>query len=124
MVFELLAVLVWLVNPYASLLVLPALHLWLGALLLRRPLFCRVAPGRSSASLLTLAGLVPLGLVLAYYASAFGMGPVGAAPRGRDVRRRPADSASGGCSRGASALGCFAAILLAVLLRVAEPDGR
>ncbi len=126
MVFEILAVLVWLSNPYASLLVLPALHLWLGALLLRRPLSGR-RPRPLLAVLLTLAGLLPLGLVLAYYASAFGMGPVELL---HAVVMLVAAGGLGvwGLLAWSVALGCLGAILLAVLLPVAgtgaeEPDG-
>ena len=121
MVFEVLAVLVWLSNPYASLLVLPALHLWLGALLLRRPLFARRARPLLGV-LLTLAGLIPLGLVLAYYASAFGMGPL------ELLHAVVMFVAAGGLGAWgllawSIALGCLAAILLAVLLPVPEIEG-
>jgi hypothetical protein len=120
MVFELVAVLVWLVNPYASLLLLPALHLWLGALLLRRPMFSNNAQPLLAA-LLALLGLLPLGLELAYYASAFGMGPL---ELSHAVVMFVAAGGLGvwGLLAWSVALGCFVAILLALLLPVAEPE--
>lgn len=69
-----LTVLVWLFNPYAALLLLPALHLWL---LLAQPEW-RHSQGRSHR-LRTLAlvalGLVPLALLAAFYARQFGLNP-------------------------------------------------
>ena len=63
----------WALNPYAALLVLGALHLWL-------PI---VDPGlrpRPPAALALVAlALVPLGLLIAFYARALGVGPGGIA---------------------------------------------
>lgn len=64
-------VLLWLANPYAALLVVPGLHLWLLALSpdlrLRLPL----------RALLLVLGLLPLIAVPVYYAHTFGYSPLG-----------------------------------------------
>jgi hypothetical protein len=61
---------IWLHNPFAAALLVPALHVWMWV----------VAPdarvrGTVSVALL-LASLVPVALVATYYAVAFGLGPV------------------------------------------------
>jgi hypothetical protein len=63
------AVLVWLVNPIAALLLLPALHIWL---LIVSP---ELRPRPPAALLLVLAALLPLALVIAFYADQLGLGP-------------------------------------------------
>ncbi|HTZ85570.1 MAG TPA: M28 family peptidase [Solirubrobacteraceae bacterium] len=64
-----LATLVWLIDPVAALLVLPALHVWL---LIVSP---ELRP-RPFASLgLVLVGLIPLILLLSFYADHLGLGP-------------------------------------------------
>ncbi|MGH2858022.1 MAG: M28 family peptidase [Solirubrobacteraceae bacterium] len=67
---------VWLRNPYAALLLVPALHLWPWAVNseLRLPLPARLA--------LVGVGLVPPALVVIYYAHGFGFGPLGLAWEG------------------------------------------
>jgi hypothetical protein len=64
---------VWVLNPYAGLLVLPALHLWL---LLVSP---RTRPTRAAALALVALALVPLALLIAFYARELGVGPGGIA---------------------------------------------
>jgi hypothetical protein len=64
---------VWVLNPYAALLVLPALHLWL---LLVSP---RTRPPRMAALTLVALALVPLALLIAFYARELGVGPGGIA---------------------------------------------
>ena len=64
---------VWLSNPYAALLVLGALHLWL---LLVSP---RTRPPRPAALALVALALVPLALLIAFYARELGVGPGGVA---------------------------------------------
>ena len=66
-------VVVWVLNPYAALLVLPALHLWL---LLVSP---RTRPARPAALALVALALVPLALLIAFYARELGVGPGGIA---------------------------------------------
>ncbi len=63
--------LIWLGNPFAALLVMPALHLWMWAISpgLRVPLGVR--------GLLIAAGMAPVALVVVYYANALGYGPLG-----------------------------------------------
>ena len=61
---------IWLANPYAALLLVPALHLWLWAVSpdLRVPVPARIA--------LILVGLAPPVLVVLYYAHGLGYGPM------------------------------------------------
>jgi hypothetical protein len=63
------AVLVWLVNPIAALLLLPAVHIWL---LVVSP---ELRPRPAAALVLVFAGLLPLALVIAFYADQLGLGP-------------------------------------------------
>jgi hypothetical protein len=64
---------IWISNPFAAALVVPALHLWLLAVSpdLRFRLPARLA--------LLLLGLVPVALVVVYYAATLGFGPLDAA---------------------------------------------
>jgi hypothetical protein len=64
---------VWVTNPFAALLLLPALHLWPWVIGARRRL-----PIPATA-LLLLAGLAAPALMAAYFAMTFGLGPVGVA---------------------------------------------
>jgi hypothetical protein len=64
------SLLLWVVNPYAGLLVVPAAHLWLLALLLTGP-----PPRRLRALLLGLGALPPL-CVAIYYLFALGIDPL------------------------------------------------
>jgi Peptidase family M28 len=67
------AIVVWLIDPYAALLVVGALHLWL---LLVSP---RTRPPRPAALALVAIALVPLALLIAFYARELGVGPGGIA---------------------------------------------
>ena len=67
------SLLLWVVNPYAGLLVVPAAHLWLLALLLVGP-----PPRRLRAVLLGLGTVPPL-LVAIYYLFALSIDPLGGA---------------------------------------------
>jgi hypothetical protein len=64
-----LAVAAWVANPLAALLLVPALHLWLWALVsdVRLPSAVRAT--------IAAAGAVAPVLVVAYYGAAFGLGP-------------------------------------------------
>jgi len=64
---------VWVLNPYAALLILPALHLWL---LLVSP---RTRLARPTALALVALALAPLALLIAFYARELGVGPGGIA---------------------------------------------
>lgn len=66
-------IVVWLSNPYAALLLIGALHLWL---LLVSP---RTRPPRPAALTLVLVALVPLALLIVFYARELGVGPGGVA---------------------------------------------
>ncbi len=66
----LLALVVWVLNPFAALLLVPALHLWLW---LAQP---GARSRRWSIALLLLVGIVPGVLVLFYYANAYGLSPL------------------------------------------------
>jgi hypothetical protein len=70
LVLTVACVLLWLTNPYAGLLAVPAAHLWLLALLLGGP-----PPRRLRALFLALGALAPL-LVTAYYLFALSMDPL------------------------------------------------
>jgi hypothetical protein len=62
---------VWVVNPFTALLVLPALHLWL---IVVSP---ELRPRRPGALTLVGLGLVPLGLLVWFYAEQLGLSPSG-----------------------------------------------
>jgi hypothetical protein len=66
------SLLVWMANPYAGLMLVPAAHLWLQAVLLKGP------PRRVRALLLALGALPPL-LVAVYYLFALSIDPVAGA---------------------------------------------
>lgn len=64
-----LAIVVWIGNPYTALLVIPALHLWLA---IASP---ELRPRRLGALAIVLLGLVPLALLMSFYARQLGLGP-------------------------------------------------
>jgi hypothetical protein len=64
-----LSVVVWIASPVAALLLVPALHVWL---LIVSP---ELRPRPFAALALIVAGLLPLALVLAFYAEELGLGP-------------------------------------------------
>jgi hypothetical protein len=64
-----LGVVVWLANPLAALLLLPAMHAWL---LIVSP---ELRPRPAAALALVLFGLIPLVLLLSFYADHLGLGP-------------------------------------------------
>jgi hypothetical protein len=68
-VLVVLAVIVWALDPFAALLLVPALHMWLW---LAQP---GARAHRWSMALLLLIGFVPIGLVLFYYDNAYGLAP-------------------------------------------------
>ncbi len=65
--------LVWVLNPYAALLLVGALHLWTA---LADP---ELRPRRAAALALVALALVPLGLLIVFYAGELGVGPAGMA---------------------------------------------
>jgi hypothetical protein len=66
----LITIAIWLANPFAAALLVPALHLWLIALLpdVRVPVPIRIT--------LLLLGLAPAVLLIVYYSSTLGFGPI------------------------------------------------
>jgi hypothetical protein len=64
-----LAVVVWIGNPYTALLAIPAVHIWL---LLADP---ELRPRRPLALGIVALGLLPLALLLTFYARQLGLGP-------------------------------------------------
>jgi hypothetical protein len=68
----LLALLVWLIDPYTTLLLIPALHAWLAICLPKQ----RPADRRVVLSLLLIPALAPLALLLCFYALSLGLGPL------------------------------------------------
>lgn len=67
------SLLLWLVNPYAGLIVVPAAHLWMLACLVRP------VPRRRVRALLLALGFVPVLLVILYHLFAFSLDPLSAA---------------------------------------------
>jgi hypothetical protein len=61
----------WLANPYAALLAVPAAHLWTLTVLTRPP------PARRARALLVAIGATPALLVWIYYMFALSLGPLG-----------------------------------------------
>jgi len=62
-------VVVWLADPFAALLLLPALHVWL---LVVSP---ELRPRPAAAIALVVVGILPLALLIAFYAEELGLGP-------------------------------------------------
>jgi len=73
LVLALAALVLWLINPYAALILAPAVHLWMLATLLEPP------PPRKLALALVALGLLLPGLVVLYDALALAVGPLGGA---------------------------------------------
>jgi hypothetical protein len=73
LVLAVLSVIVWTVNPFAALLLLPALHLWL---LIVSP---ELRPRPLAAVALVAIALLPLMLLVSFYARELGLGPGGVA---------------------------------------------
>jgi hypothetical protein len=108
------AVALWIVNPFACLLLVPALHLWLLAVAPELP-----APRRAALAMFAV-GLLPPLLVALVYAQRFGLDPLQLAWGGLLL------VAGGGVGIGLVLLWCVvlgcAAGVLAILVRAA-PDG-
>jgi hypothetical protein len=66
----LVAIVLWVLDPFAALLLVPAMHMWLW---LAQP---GARAHRWSMALLLLIGVVPLALVLFYYANAYALSPL------------------------------------------------
>ena len=107
------AVVVWIVNPLASLLLLPALHAWL---LIASP---ELRPRPPAAVLLVALGFVPLALLGAFYAAELGLG-VGQAAWMGVLLLAGGHVGAAGALLWSVALGCAAATLLLALSGPAE----
>jgi hypothetical protein len=105
---------VWLGNPYTALLLIPAMHLWL---ILAAP---ELRPRRAGALVLVLLGLLPLVLLVGFYARQLGMAP-------GDIAWSAVVLVAGGHIGFGSALlwsvglGCAAGAVLLALERSPEP---
>jgi hypothetical protein len=111
------ALLTWLFNPFACLLLVPALHLWLFAV---SPARQSEAHGRALALSAVLAGVLPLALLLVLYARELSLGP----PRlAQSIVLALAGGQLGpiGALMWSVALGCLLAALLRVSAR--SPSG-
>jgi hypothetical protein len=111
-----LAAIVWIGNPYAALLAIPALHLWL---LIAAP---ELRPRRPLALGIMALGLVPLALLLAFYARQLDLGP------GQLAWNAVLTVAGGHVGLGSAVLwsiafGCAAGALMVALARHQEPEG-
>jgi len=123
------AVVVWLFNPCTAALLVPALHLWLAPLALEPG---RVGRGaRRALALAAVAlGLVPLALLLAFYAQRLGLGP-GQALQGAVLLLAGGRVGLAAALLWSLALGCLAAAVLVALVGespdlggpVADADG-
>jgi hypothetical protein len=115
MLFVLLgaAFVVWVLNPYAALLLLPAVHLWM---LLVSP---ESRPRPAAALALVLVALLPLGLLVGFYAHQLGLGPADVAWEGLLLFAGGHIGLAGGVIWSVS-LGCASA---AAMLSVMPPPG-
>ena len=110
-----LALLVWLRNPLTALLAVPALHLWL---VLASP---EIRPRRRAASLALLAlGLLPLALLVLFYAHQLRLGP-GDAMWMAVLLLAGGHVGLAGATSWSVALGCAAAALI-LAVRSQQPE--
>ncbi len=112
------ALLAWLIDPFACLLFVPALHLWLVAIGAVRRVGARA---RALALCAILTGVVPLALLLIVYARELGIGPVGLS---ESIVLALAGGQLGPLAALAFsvALGCLVAVL--ALAPPRDPEGR
>jgi hypothetical protein len=111
-----IAVVVWVGNPFAALLALPAVHLWL---VLASP---ELRPNRAASLALVLLGLVPLGLLIAFYAHQLGLGAGGVA-WGALLLVAGGHVGLLGAILWSLSLGCVAAAVMLAVRLVPEPVG-
>jgi hypothetical protein len=111
-----LALVVWASNPFAALLLLPATHLWL---LLAAP---ELRPRRAGAIALVLAGLLPLALLVLFYAHQFGLDAGGVA-WSTVLLLAGGHIGLGSAVLWSAALGCAAAAAMVALSPQAAPPG-
>jgi hypothetical protein len=116
LVLSALALVVWAVNPFTALLLVPALHLWLLLASPERGATGRFPP-RAVALTVVALGLAPLMLLVAFYANQLELGPGGVA---HTALLLLAGGRIGivGSVLWSVAFGCLAAALLIALVRV------
>lgn len=111
----LLAFPIWLIDPYATLLAIPALHIW--------PLAFSPRARARQLALLLIPALAPLALLIAFYALWLGLGPAQIVLEGM-VMVGGGFVGLGGVLLWSLALGVFAAIAIATLGRRASRPPR
>jgi hypothetical protein len=121
LVLTALAAVVWAVNPFTALLLVPALHLWLVLATPEQRPAGRV-PFRAPALAAVALGLVPLALLVAFYAHQFDLGLGGVA---HTALLLLAGGRIGlvGAALWSVAFGCLAAALLIALAAARPPGG-
>jgi hypothetical protein len=117
-----LAIVVWALDPYTALLLVPALHLWLALVAPERP-----RRGRALGALALVAlGAAPLALLVAFYAQRLGLG-LGGVAHTAVLLLAGGRVGLAGAVLWSLALGCVAAALLIALAppreRAREPGG-
>jgi Peptidase family M28 len=110
------SVVVWAVNPFACLLLLPAVHLWL---LIVSP---ELRPRPLAALALVAIALLPLALLVAFYAHQLGLGP-GEVALTAVLLLAGGHLAIGGALLWSLALGCVAACVMLALTPTAAVSG-
>ena len=111
-----LAIVVWAIDPFTALLLVPALHLWLPLAASDRPVLGRPAVGRLALWPLALVvlGAAPLALLIAFYAQRLHLG-VGGVAHTALLLLASGRIAIPGAVLWSVAAGCFAAALLLAL---------
>jgi hypothetical protein len=111
-----IAIVVWLGNPFAALLLAPALHLWL---LLASP---ELRPRRAGSIALFVLGLLPAALLIVFYAHQLGVG-VGGVAWTAVLLLAGGHIGLGGAVLWSVALGCAAAAAMLAVLPRPAPAG-
>ncbi len=113
LVLALVALALWLSNPFAAALLVPALHFWMWA----------VGPRRAPAAALLVSGLLLPAAALVYYAHALGLGPLATA-WSSVLLVAGGGIGIGGVIAAALVLGCLATLIAAALVaaREAKPE--
>ena len=116
-----IGVVVWVDNPFAALLALPALHLWL---VLASPDRLGISPrsGRSSSLALVALGALPLALLIVFYAHQLGLG-VGEVVWMAVLFVAGGHVGFGGVIVWSLAFGCAAAATMLAVRAARPPDG-
>jgi hypothetical protein len=108
LVLAVVALLVWIFNPFACLLLVPATHLWLLAVEAKRQ---RPTRTRGAALVAILAGTLPLLLLVLLYARELSLGPAGLAESAM-LALASGQAGLGAALLWSAGLGCLLTILL------------